>query len=199
MKAGRYGHSDHDRLFGNAMRRRTYLAAAGFRHLRALSRCPVISEHVATISYPNGGGGDKLDASADGASVSACRTLQWLVPVLQLCLCRVRRHHAVAGGLDGRPCPPCPGPLCCGGSHGRFAGCMASTTRVGGDIPYVTLIGSSIRFGLPDAMPAATASAISPARSIRRAWIPIQAANAKKSIAGSIRSIAMNRLLDADK
>ena len=56
---------------------------------------------------------------------------------------------------------------------------------------HATLIGSSITFGTPLAIPASTAPAISAARSTRRPATPIEVAIAMKSIGGSVISIAM--------
>ena len=52
----------------------------------------------------------------------------------------------------------------------------------------IGLIGISIRLGARDAIPASSAGAMSAARSIRRAGTPMEAASARKSMAGSTRS-----------
>ncbi len=64
---------------------------------------------------------------------------------------------------------------------------------------YLALITISIRFGWFEAIPSSTAPAISVARVTRRAGMPIAAASARKSIGGSVMSIAMNRLARAPR
>ena len=60
------------------------------------------------------------------------------------------------------------------------------------------LIGISIRLGAPDEMAASRAGAISAARSILWAGRPIEAASARKSMAGSRMSMPMKRLARVD-
>src|ERR1700692_2062091 len=55
--------------------------------------------------------------------------------------------------------------------------------------PQAGLIGISIKFGTPDEIAASRAGAISAARSILRAEMPIEAASARKSMAGSTLSM----------
>lgn len=92
----------------------------------------------------------------------------------------VKRDAAVRAGRLARPRPPERRP--------------ASSCRSARLAAQVAAIGISITFGPLDAIPSSTAPAMSAAFVTRRAGTPIAAASARKSIGGSVMSMAMKRL-----